>query len=101
MHGASRVQCKRTHSERQAVKPANFDTFLDDLADAMRQLWRLCKRTAVAVAALPWPALLAASIVLAVAISIIPLALTLFVLFLLLKLAVGAIVVHKRRHQGG
>lgn len=79
-------------------KPANFATFLDDVADACAEAWRMCKRAAVAVAALPWPALLAMAIVLAFAITIVPLALTLFVLFLLVKLAVGAVLVHKRGH---
>lgn len=82
------------------VNPPSFSTLLDDIADACAQVMRFLVRTARTIAALPWPALLAASILLAFAITIVPLALTLFVLFLLLKLAVGAIVIHKRRHGG-
>jgi hypothetical protein len=79
------------------AKPANFGTFMDDVAEACADLWRLGKRAAVAIAALPWPALLAASIMLAFAITIVPLALALFVLFLLVKLVVAAFIVNKRR----
>lgn len=83
------------------VNPTSFSTLLDDIADAFAQVMRLLARAARSIAAMPWPALLLASILLAFAISIIPLALTLFVLFLLLKLAVGAFVIDKRRRHGG
>jgi len=77
---------------------ATFSHLLDDIGYAFRQVLRLLARAVRTIAALPWPALLAAAILFAFAITIIPLALTLFVAFMLLKLAVAAIVVDKRRH---
>lgn len=79
---------------------ATFSELADDIACACRDVLRFLARTARGIGELPWPALLAASILLAFAITIIPLALTLFVVFLLLKFAVAAIVVDKRRHRG-
>jgi hypothetical protein len=89
-----------TNLETPVKNHPSFSTVLNEIADAFAQLMRLVAHTAKRVAALPWPALLAASIVLAFAITIIPLAFTLFVAFMLLKLAVAAIVVDKRRHEG-
>lgn len=78
----------------------SLSTVLNDIADAFAQLMRLVAHAARRIAALPWPALLAASVMLAFAITIVPLAFTLFVAFMLLKLAVAAIGVDKRRHGG-
>jgi hypothetical protein len=80
--------------------PATFSDLLDDIGYAFRQVLHFLARAASHIATLPWPALLAAAILLAFAITIIPLALTLFVVLLLLKFAVAAIVVDKRRHGG-
>ena len=78
----------------------SFSTLLDDIGFACKQVLRVLARAVRDMAALPWPALLAACILIALAITIVPLALTLFVLFMLLKFAVAAIVVDKRRHGG-
>jgi len=89
-----------TNLEYPVKNHPSFSTVLNEIADAFAQLMRLVAHAAKRIAAMPWPALLAASIMLAFAISIIPLAFTLFVAFMLLKLAVAAIVVDKRRHGG-
>jgi hypothetical protein len=80
-------------------KPANFATLMDDIGEAFSRVMRGCVRAAKQIATLPWPALLAASILLAFALTIVPLALFLFVVFLLLKFAVGAFVIDARRHR--
>ncbi|WP_208296243.1 hypothetical protein [Telluria antibiotica] len=82
----------RTHSR-------SFGATLDDLA---RDIVDACRRAARAIAAMPWPAMLACCIALAFVISILPLALCLFVLFMGLKVIAGAFIVDRRRaHREG
>jgi hypothetical protein len=81
------------------VKPANFNTLLDDIRDACATVFATCARFAKHIATLPWPALLICAFFFALAITLIPVALTLFVLFLAIKLAVGLIVVDKQRRR--
>jgi hypothetical protein len=82
------------------AKPANFATLMDDIGDAFARVLRGCVRAAKHIATLPWPALLAASVLLAFVLTIVPLALFLFVVFLLLKFAVAAFVIDARRRKG-
>lgn len=77
----------RTHSR-------SFGATLDDLA---RDIVDACRRAARAIAVMPWPTMLACCIALAFVISILPLALFLFVLFLGLKVIAGAFIVDRRR----
>jgi hypothetical protein len=77
----------RTHSR-------SFDATLDDLA---RDIVDACRRATRAIAVMPWPAMLACCIALAFVISILPLALCLFVLFMGLKVIAGAFIVDRRR----
>jgi hypothetical protein len=77
----------RTHSR-------SFGATLDDLA---RDIVDACRRAARAIAVMPWPAMLACCIALAFVISILPLALCLFVLFMGLKVIAGAFIVDRRR----
>ena len=77
----------RTHSR-------SFGATLDDLA---RDIVDACRRAARAIAVMPWPAMLACCIALAFVISILPLALFLFVLFMGIKVIIGAFVVDQRR----
>lgn len=77
----------RTHSR-------SFGATLEDLA---RDIVDACRRAARAIAVMPWPAMLACCIALAFAISILPLALFLFVLFMGIKVIVGAFVVDGHR----
>jgi hypothetical protein len=81
------------------VKPANFSTLLDDIRDACADVFRMCSRAAKHIATLPWPALLVCAFLFAIAITLIPLALSLFVFFLIVKLAVTLFVVDKQRHR--
>jgi hypothetical protein len=57
-----------------------YDATVRIVRHAMRRLERM-----------PWPTLLAVCVMLALLITVLPLALTLFVLFLLVKLAAGAL----------
>jgi hypothetical protein len=82
------------------AKPANFSTLMDDIADACARVWRGIKRAAIVVAAQPWPVLLVLSVVLAIALTIVPLVLFLFVVFMALKFAIAAIVIDKHRNKG-
>jgi hypothetical protein len=72
----------------------SFGATLDDLA---RDIVDACRRAVRAIAVMPWPAMLACCIALAFAISILPLALCLFVLFMGIKVIVGAFIVDRRR----
>lgn len=81
------------------MKPANFSTLLDDIRDACLTVLAALVVAAKHIATLPWPALLVCAFVLALAITLIPVALMLFLLFLAIKLAVGLIVVDKQRSR--
>jgi len=73
------------------MKPSRFDSFIADLKDIGRKTNRAVRSGARTLASLSWPSLLAVSIGLALVLSIVPLALTLFVGFLLLKFAAAAL----------
>ena len=65
-----------------------------EVGRATQQVGRSCMR---ALSRMSWPALLASCIMMALLLTILPLALVLFTVFLLLKLAVGAVVIGSRR----
>jgi len=73
------------------MKSSRFDSFIADMQAIGRQTNRAVRSGARTLASLSWPSLLAVSIGLAVVLSIVPLALTLFVAFLLLKLVAAAL----------
>jgi len=75
---------------------ASFSLLLDDIWHA---LCRAVRYASNAIATMSWPALLLTAVLMAFAISIVPLALTLFVLFMLVKLVVGGIVIGTRRNR--
>ena len=77
------------------MKSANFRTFCDSMEDVAHDIVRACRRGARTIAAMPWPAMLACCIGLALLISILPLALFLFVLFLGVKVVIGAFIVER------
>lgn len=81
------------------MKPANFSTLMDDIRDAIVTVFAACARAARGIADLPWPALLCAALLLAIVMTIIPLALTLFVTFLIIKFVVAALVIDKQRRR--
>jgi hypothetical protein len=83
------------------MKSANFRTFCDSMEDVAQDIVRTCRRGARTIAAMPWPAMLACCIMLAFVISILPLALFLFVLFMGVKVVAGAFVIDRRRANRG
>jgi hypothetical protein len=79
------------------MKSANFRTFCDSMEDVAHDIVRACRRGARTIAAMPWPAMLMCCIGLALILSILPLALFLFILFMGVKVVVGAFVIDRRR----
>jgi hypothetical protein len=79
------------------MKSANFRTFCDSMEDVAHDIVRACRRGARIIAAMPWPAMLMCCIGLALLISILPLALFLFILFMGVKVVAGAFVIDRRR----
>jgi hypothetical protein len=79
------------------MKSANFRTFCDSMEDVAHDIVRACRRGARIIAAMPWPAMLVCCIGLALVISILPLALFLFILFMGVKVVAGAFVIDRRR----
>lgn len=73
------------------MKSSRFDSFIADMQAIGRKTNRAVRSGARTLASLSWPSLLAVSIGLALVLSIVPLALTLFVAFLLLKLVAAAL----------
>ncbi|MES2130166.1 MAG: hypothetical protein V4463_23085 [Pseudomonadota bacterium] len=79
------------------MKTATLDHFLLLLEDIGRALLRAVRYGLRAVTTMSWPALMLACVVLAFAMTVIPLAILLFVIFTAVKLIVGALVLHNRR----
>jgi len=74
-----------------------FRTFWTAIEDASHEIATACRRAGREIAGLSWPAALVFCVGVALIISILPLALFLFVLFLLAKLVIGAFVIERRR----
>jgi fatty acid desaturase len=75
----------------------SFGATLEDLA---RDIVDACRRAVRAIAVMPWPAMLACCVAIAFVISVLPLALFLFVLFMGIKVIIGAFIVdHRRTHR--
>ena len=79
------------------MKSANFKTFCDSMEDVAQDIVRACRRGARTIAAMPWPAMLVCCVFLALIVSILPLALFLFILFMGVKVVVGAFIIDRRR----
>jgi hypothetical protein len=75
----------------------SFANFLEEIAQAFVKTLRYGVR---AIATMSWPALLMSCVGLALAITIVPLAIFLFVVFMSIKLVVAAIVLNTRRRHG-
>ena len=75
----------------------DFRTFAATLEDLARDIVAACRRAVRAIAVMPLPTMLACCIGLAFVISLLPLALFLFVLFLGIKVVAGAFIVDRRR----
>jgi hypothetical protein len=74
----------------------SLSSLLDDVWHA---LCRAVRYASNAIATMSWPALLITAVLMAFAISIVPLAITLFIVFMLVKLVVGGIVIGTRRSR--
>jgi hypothetical protein len=72
----------------------SFTATLDDLA---RDVTAACRRGARVIAAMSWPALLLCCVGIAFIISLLPLALFLFIAFMGVKLIAGAFIVDGTR----
>lgn len=81
------------------MKPANFSTLLDDIREACVSMFHALGRAATHIGTLPWPALLVCAFLFALVITIVPLALFLFVVFLAIKFAVAAIAIDRQRSR--
>jgi len=69
---------------------ATFDSFYATLQEMGRAIGNAARAGAAAVATMSWPALAVCCVMLAFAITIVPLALFLFVMFLAIKLIMRA-----------
>lgn len=74
----------------------SINTLLDDIFRATVQAARTLVRS---IGAMAWPQLFATAVALALLLTILPLAFTLFVTFMLVKLVVAAIVIQSRRNK--
>lgn len=81
------------------MKNPTFASFTATLEEIGRALAQATRYGAQAIATMSWPALLASCIALALAITIVPLAICLFIFFMIVKLAVAAIVINTRRQR--
>lgn len=81
------------------MKNPTFASFTATIEEIGRAVARAARYGIQAVATMSWPALLATCIALALLITIVPLAICLFIFFMIVKLAVAAIVVNTRRQQ--
>ncbi|MGZ8291228.1 MAG: hypothetical protein ACXW2U_18490 [Telluria sp.] len=79
------------------MKNASFDAFSALLADIGNALMRAGSYTARAVSTMSWPGVLVTCVALAFALTILPLALFLFIVFMTARIVVIACGKHKRR----
>ena len=79
------------------MNKAAFRAFAATMEDCAHDIVRACRRGMRAIAVMPWPAMLVCCIGLALLISILPLALFLFILFMAVKVVAGAFIVDHRR----
>jgi hypothetical protein len=86
------------------MNKATFRDFAATMEDVAHGIARACRRGARTLAVMPWPAMLAWCVALAVVltllVSILPLALSLFAVFMAVKLAIVGYVIHTRRGRG-
>ena len=76
---------------------------LESLSVLLDDIWRALCRTvryaSNAIATMSWPALLITAVLMAFAITLVPLAITLFLVFMVIKLVVGGMVIGTRRNR--
>lgn len=79
------------------MRNATFDSFTALLEEMGRAFFKAVRYTVRAMATMSWPALMVSCVALALAITVAPLALFLFIVFMAVKLIVAATVLNKRR----
>ena len=79
------------------MKSEFFHEFLNGVEEAGHAVMRWTRKGVRAIARMNGPQLLITAVALAIALTIIPLAFTLFVIFLLIKLVITAFIVSQRR----
>ncbi len=79
------------------MKNPNFNAFLNMIEDLGHSFIRASRYVVRAMATMSWPQLLVTCVALALAISIVPLALFLFIIFMAVKIIVAAVVLSRRR----
>jgi hypothetical protein len=75
---------------------SSFSALLEEMGRAFAQAFRYGAR---AIATMSLPQMVASCIALALMITIVPLAICLFIFFMIVKLAVAAIVLNSRRQR--
>ena len=80
---------------------STFDNVGETLGRLAHDIVLASRRALRDIAAMPWPVMLVFCVLLAAIISILPLALCLFVLFLGLKVVAGAFFIDRRRDARG
>jgi hypothetical protein len=81
------------------MKNATFASFGELLEEIGRALSQALRRGSRVIATMSWPQLAATCLALALVVTIVPLAICLFIGFMAIKLAVAAIVINTRRHK--
>ncbi|MCG2586055.1 hypothetical protein [Massilia sp. TS11] len=81
------------------MKDLSFQSFCDLLEQMSAALLRALRQGGRALSRMSWPQLLAACIVMALVLSILPLALFLFTCFLLLKILIAGSVIGLRKKR--
>jgi hypothetical protein len=81
------------------MKNVTFSSITALLEEIGRAFARAARYGATAIATMSLPQMLAACIALALIITIVPLAICLFIFFMIVKLAVAAIVLNTRRQR--
>jgi hypothetical protein len=90
---------RQTPTRSPGMKNVTFSSFSALLEEIGRAFAQAVRYGARAIATMSWPQMIATCIGLALMITIIPLAVCLFIFFMIVKLAVAAIVVNTRRHR--
>jgi hypothetical protein len=80
------------------MKNVTFTSFSALLEEMGRAFAKAARYGVRAIATMSWPQMIATCIALALIITIVPLAVCLFIFFMIVKLAVAAIVINNRRH---
>lgn len=81
------------------MKNLTFSSFLALVEEVGYALAHLARQTFRSLSEMTWPMLMVSCVALALALTILPLALTLFVVFMAVKLIVAAFIIRKQRND--